>query len=145
MNLRPFRAGLVIAIAILFAASARAAQWRVPRDFPTTQAAIDSPVVGDGDTILVGPGNFAGALITKSVHIEGVGRAVSRLRLRSAVSSRNSDSGVVTRMCGGRRIIAARSEAVVSPVRTAAVSRGASIPDASASWRMPRRGSARFL
>ncbi len=34
----------------------------------------------------------------------------SRLRLRSAVSSRYSDSGVVTRMCGGVRRIAARSD-----------------------------------
>ena len=43
-------------------------------------------------------------------------------RLRSAVSSRYSDSGVVTRMCGGVRSIAARSRlTVVSPVRTAAV------------------------
>jgi hypothetical protein len=32
--------------------------------------------------------------------------------------------GVVTRMCGGVRTIAARSDAVVSPVRTAAVMRG---------------------
>ena len=49
-------------------------------------------------------------------------------RLRSAVSSRYSDSGVVTRMCGGVRSIAARSDCVVSPVRTAAVILGASKP-----------------
>jgi hypothetical protein len=48
-------------------------------------------------------------------------------------------------MCGGVRSIAARSACVVSPVRTAAVIRGASIPCAAASSRMPRRGSARFL
>jgi hypothetical protein len=69
----------------------------------------------------------------------------SMARLRSAVSSRYSDSGVVTRICGGVRSIAARSDAVVSPVRVAAVIRGASSPSASASCRMPRRGSARFL
>ena len=34
------------------------------------------------------------------------------------VSSRYSDSGVVTRMCGGLRVMAARSLAGVSPVRT---------------------------
>ncbi len=66
-------------------------------------------------------------------------------RLRSAVSSRYSDSGVVTRMCGGVRTIRARSDEVVSPVRTAAVMRGASMPSALAASTMPRRGSARFL
>ena len=50
-----------------------------------------------------------------------------------------SDSGVVTRMCGGVRSIAARSDCVVSPVRTAAVMRGGcAVPPASASCRMPR-------
>ena len=53
-------------------------------------------------------------------------------RLRSEVSSRYSDSGVVTRMCGGVRMIAARSEDVVSPVRTAAVIGGMTAPAASA-------------
>ncbi len=49
-------------------------------------------------------------------------RAVfSIARERSAVSSRYSDSGVVTRMCGGVRSIAARSVCGVSPLRTAAV------------------------
>ena len=70
-------------------------------------------------------------------------RSISRLR--SAVSSRYSDSGVVTRMCGGVRSIAARSACGVSPVRTAAVMRGASKPSSSATRRMPRRGSDRFL
>ena len=49
----------------------------------------------------------------------------SRSRLRPAVRSRYNDSGVVTRMCGGVRSMAARSDCVVSPVRTAAVMRGA--------------------
>ena len=53
-------------------------------------------------------------------------------RLRSDVRSRYSDSGVVTRMCGGVRNIAARSACVVSPVRTAAVIRGARSPASSA-------------
>jgi hypothetical protein len=43
-------------------------------------------------------------------------------------------------MCGGRRRIAARSDDVVSPVLTAAVIRGASPPEASASCLIPRRG-----
>jgi hypothetical protein len=69
----------------------------------------------------------------------------SILRLRSDVTSRYSDSGVVTRMCGGVRSIAARSACVVSPVRTAAVIRGARSPASSASRSMFARGSARFL
>ena len=47
-------------------------------------------------------------------------RAVfSNSRLRSAVSRMKSDSGVVTRMCGGRLTICCRSAMGVSPVRTA--------------------------
>ncbi len=40
--------------------------------------------------------------------------------LKSEVSRMNNDSGVVTRMCGGQRFIIARSDCVVSPVRTCA-------------------------
>ena len=50
-------------------------------------------------------------------------RSISRPR--SAVSSKYSDSGVVTRMCGGVRSIVCRSAAGVSPVRTA---RGSAAP-----------------
>ena len=50
--------------------------WHVPGDFATIQDAIDDPAVVDGDTIRVGPGNFAGAVVTKSVTIKGEGRAV---------------------------------------------------------------------
>ena len=53
-----------------------ASDWRVPRDFETIQAAIDSPDVAPGDRLLVGPGIFAGALVNKQVHIRGVGNAV---------------------------------------------------------------------
>ena len=76
MNWRALSALPVILITILFSSPAVAADWRVPADFATIQAAIDSAGVVDGDRILVGPGSFAGALITKSVHIQGVGRAV---------------------------------------------------------------------
>jgi hypothetical protein len=50
--------------------------WYVPGDFATIQQAINDSNVMDGDTIQVGPGNFAGALVTKSVTIKGEGRAV---------------------------------------------------------------------
>ncbi|MCK4314257.1 MAG: right-handed parallel beta-helix repeat-containing protein [Anaerolineae bacterium] len=45
--------------------------WYVPGDFATIQDAIDSPNVADGDTIFVGPGSHAGALVTKAVEIKG--------------------------------------------------------------------------
>ena len=50
--------------------------WYVPGDFATIQDAIDDSAVVDGDTIWVGPGNFAGAEVTKSVTIKGEGQAV---------------------------------------------------------------------
>jgi len=50
--------------------------WYVPGDFASIQEAIDDPDVMDGDTIRVGPGNFAGALIDKSVTIKGEENAV---------------------------------------------------------------------
>lgn len=50
--------------------------WHVPTDFATIQDAIDSASVADGDTILVGPGSHAGALVDKSVVIKGEDGAV---------------------------------------------------------------------
>ena len=71
-----FRATILMLVVSLWHTSAAvAADWSVPKDFPTIQAAIDSPLVEDGDRILVGPGSFAGALITRPVHIQGIGRA----------------------------------------------------------------------
>ena len=49
-------------------------------------------------------------------------------RLRSAVTIRKSDSGVVIRMSGGRLSMAARSAAAVSPVLTATRMSGAVSP-----------------
>ena len=66
-------------------------------------------------------------------------------RLRSAVRSRYSDSGVVTRMCGGVRSIAARRELGVSPVRTAERMRTEGSPACTARSRMAPSGSSRFL
>lgn len=45
--------------------------WMVPGDFATIQAAINSASVLTGDTIVVGPGSYAGALVTKGVEITG--------------------------------------------------------------------------
>ena len=63
-------------------------------------------------------------------------------RMRLLCSNRYSDSGVVIRMCGGWRIMRARSACGVSPDRTAM--------RISGSWRrdprrMPASGSTRFL
>jgi hypothetical protein len=49
-------------------------------------------------------------------------------RLRAEVRRMYSDSGVVMRMCGGRRTIVCRSRAGVSPERTAVRISGNMIP-----------------
>ena len=46
---------------------------RVPGDYPTIQAAVDA--ADPGDTIRVGPGEFAGATITKPLELKGSGAA----------------------------------------------------------------------
>ncbi len=50
--------------------------WKVPGNFATIQEAINSPTVAAGDVIQVGPGYFAGALLTKSVEIKGIGQTI---------------------------------------------------------------------
>lgn len=54
---------------------ANAADWHVPGSFATIQEAIDNAAVDDGDRILVGSGEHAGALVDKSVEIKGTGGA----------------------------------------------------------------------
>ena len=65
-------------------------------------------------------------------------------RLRSAVSRMNSDSGVVTTMCGGRRTIRSRSHVGVSPVRIAVRISGYGRPPRSASSAISPSGACRF-
>ena len=67
---------LVLVIAPPVVAAPVSNVWRVPGDFATIQDAIDSDDVLTGDTLLVGPGNFAGAFVDKGVNIRGVGHAV---------------------------------------------------------------------
>lgn len=50
--------------------------WHVPGDFDTIQDAIDSTDVLNGDTILVGAGEWFGAEVDKAVEIRGKGGAV---------------------------------------------------------------------
>ena len=50
--------------------------WDIPGDFATIQAAIDDPMVMDGDIIRVTSGNHSGALVDKKVTIKGQGNAV---------------------------------------------------------------------
>ncbi len=66
---------LTVSLVLAFAFSASAATWSVPGDFATIQEAIGALGVTDGDTIMVGPGSHAGALVTKMVEIKGRGGA----------------------------------------------------------------------
>lgn len=52
------------------------ATWTVPGDFDTIQEAIDSIDVSPGDTILVGPGEWDGATVSKAVEIKGKGAVI---------------------------------------------------------------------
>jgi nitrous oxidase accessory protein NosD len=61
---------------LVLAAEALAATWDVPGDFANIQDAIDSTLVLDGDRIMVGPGQHAGAIVTKAVEIKGEDGAV---------------------------------------------------------------------
>jgi hypothetical protein len=58
---------LLIGVFFIGTASATGKIWFVPRNFTTIQEAWDSPLVSDGDTVLVGPGNFFGAVATLGV------------------------------------------------------------------------------
>ncbi len=66
-------------------------------------------------------------------------------RPESEVSRMNSDSGVVTRMCGGVLRISWRSACEVSPVRTASRIGTSGSPDSSSLSRIPASGSCRFF
>lgn len=72
---RSFCLGLAFILLVAWA-SAQEVVWIVPDQFPTIQAAIDSPSVMPGSTILVKPGTYAGALVTKAVEIRGEGNPV---------------------------------------------------------------------
>jgi len=63
--------GLLAATFIV--AAAHSAELRVPADYPTIAAALAA--ANNGDRILVGPGDFDGAYVDKSVEIRGVGGA----------------------------------------------------------------------
>jgi len=69
----------------------------------------------------------------------------SAFRNLSVARMMNSDSGVVMKICGGFRAIAARSFVVVSPVRTAERTSGISIRRLFASFLIPASGSTRFF
>jgi hypothetical protein len=70
--------------------------------------------------------------------------ARSIARLRSAVTSSYSDSGVVTRKSGGCFSIAARCAAAVSPVRAATRIYGAVSPSSAATSVICAGGRSRF-
>ncbi|HUT09072.1 MAG TPA: hypothetical protein VMY42_01120 [Thermoguttaceae bacterium] len=66
----------VFCLAAAGTVQAKTKAWNVPGDFATIQEAIDSDDVLDGDTIRVKKGSRAGAEVTKSVNIVGVGNPV---------------------------------------------------------------------
>jgi hypothetical protein len=71
------RKSVSISVVVLaFCAVSQAATWNVPGDFATILEAINSTSVVAGDTILVGAGNHAGAVVSKSVEIKGEDGAV---------------------------------------------------------------------
>jgi len=95
--------------------------WHVPDDFATIQDAIDSMLVADGDTIFVGPGNHAGALIDRAVEIKGEDGAVI-------------DSGPMhpAGLSQGFRLLAGSDGTVISHLRfevDLAIMNGAAIDD----------------
>ena len=65
----------ILGISLILVSGVWAADWYVPGDFATIQEAVNSPSVANADRIFVGPGNHAGALITKSLEIKGTGGA----------------------------------------------------------------------
>ena len=67
---------VLVVCVIALGNSAHAKNWHVPKHFATIQDAINSSDVTDGDTILVNPGNHAGAEVNKSVEIMGKGRVI---------------------------------------------------------------------
>ena len=67
---------VLLAIPMTAMAKGKGDVWYVPGDFATIQAAIDSTTVMTGDTIFVGPGSHAGALVAKAVKIKGQDGAV---------------------------------------------------------------------
>ena len=69
---------ICVAAAFLLAlgTTAQAVTWQVPGDFATIQEAVDDVGVLAGDRIMVGPGQHAGATVTKAVEIKGESGAI---------------------------------------------------------------------
>lgn len=70
---------LSMGLIVLFSANIEFAKekktiWTVPGDFATIQMAIDDANVFDGHTILVGIGEFSGAVMSKAIEIKGIGK-----------------------------------------------------------------------
>ncbi len=68
----------VVAFLLAVSSTAKAVTWNVGPggDFATIEVALASPDVLNGHTLLVEPGNHAGALVTKAVEIKAEGGAV---------------------------------------------------------------------
>ena len=90
---------------------------------------------------------WAPRLLPATAWISSMITCSTPLRVKRAwlVSIRNSDSGVVMRMSGGRLTKRRRSAAEVSPVRTPTVGSRTVVPSRSAASRMPCSGVRRFF
>ena len=66
-------ATLSVLLLLGFAFTVNADTFLVPDDFPTIQAAVDAANPAGGDIVMVGPGDYAGAVITNPVKIVGSG------------------------------------------------------------------------
>ena len=83
----------------------------------------------------------ATAWISSTITVSTVRKAA---RPRSLVTSRYSDSGVVTTKLGGRRTMSDRWALVVSPVRTATRMSGGENPSSAATAAISASGRSRF-
>jgi len=118
---------------------------------PTGRTVADSPIRCAGrsssassrsrDSARWLPRLVAQTACTSSMMTVCTPRSDSRAAL---VRMRNSDSGVVMRMSGGRRAKARRSSAGVSPDRIATDTSGTGTPSRTAACRMPASGERRL-
>lgn len=105
--------------------AAFSAEWRVPGDFATIKAALDSPAVVPGDRIVVGAGEHAGAYVTKAVEIKGEDGA-------TITSGPAHGSGLIM----GFRMLAGSNGCSISHLRFTvdlAIMNGAAVNDVSVS------------
>ena len=98
-------------LALVLALVAPAAQWTVdtavPADFDEIADAIASPLVADGDTLLVQPGDYASFTLTRDLRL--IAPAGTEFTAPSVVVSEPADTSIVTREATSSLVIASPS------------------------------------